>query len=165
MDQIFPEAIAGLIAGVVAPIIFGLWRAIQGWLRMPGEIKLLRNIIVTKRQHILDIRLEKERLGAFSLKNLRQTYRASYYNGLLTELDVCLTNWAPNISPNRKREIYETIDWFNTHFATAERTGLQWYGIAHTGPGKWHSEQMTKEEAEKMFARLEAISWLNIPPR
>ena len=152
-------------AGVVAPVIFGLWRAIQGRLRMPGEIQLLRNIIVTKRQHILNIRLEKERLDPFSLKNLRHTYRASYYNGLLTELDVCLTNWTPNIPPKLKREIYETIDWFNTYFATAEPTGLQGYGIAHTGPGKWHRERMTKEEAAKMFARLEAVSWLKIPPR
>ena len=165
MDQIFPEAIAGLIAGVVAPIIFGLSRAIQGRLRMPREIQLLRNIIVTKREHILDIRLEEERLDTFSLKNLRHTYRASFYNGLLTELDVCLTNWAPNIPPKRKREIYETLDWFNTVCATAESTGIQWYGIAHTGSGKWHSEQMTMEEAEKMFARLESISWLKIPPR
>lgn len=132
---------------------------------MPRELRLLRNIIVTKREHILDIRLEENRLDPFRLKNLRQTYRASYYNGLLTELDVCLTNWAPNIPSKRKREIYETLDWFNTAYATAERTDIQRYGIAHTGPGKWHSDQMTMDEAEEMFTRLDAIAWLNIPPR
>ena len=163
MEQIFSNAAAGLIAGIVAPIIFEVWRYIQRCCAQPKEIELLRSIISHKRDIILHKRLDERKTKESGFSDLNDTHRAGLYNGMLTELDVCLTNWTPNLSPDRKREVYDSLDWFNSTTSRAKPTVLPGtFELAHTGIGKWRSEKMEKCEAERMFDRLESIQWLKL---
>lgn len=166
LEQILPNAIAGLIAGIVAPSIFGFWRFVRNRCALPKEINLLRNVILQKRNYILSPNLDVKEDSQIDSKNLKDTHRAGLYNGLLTEIDVCLSNWTPNLPSEKKREIYESVDWFNTSRAVAQSS--DWpgkYEIVHTGAGKWHSEFMEKTDAEVMFEKLESIEWLKLTPR
>ena len=164
MEPLWQGAIAGVFAGVAAALILGLFRiGRQNWARRQ-DVEYIRALLTEGRIRVLGARdIYNEQVGQTLPADI---VRAGNYNNMLTRIGVALEKWAVDLSHEKRKDIYDALDWYNAdgYFVktNAEKGLAEFIQIP---AGRWPWPLMSVDDAKKKFAQLESISWLKLKAR
>ena len=169
MESIGPSAIAGLIAGVVAPaILAGVESIRKSWLRR-RDVKAVRDLLTDGRKRVMEA--ETRTYHGMPYPVPADVLRAAHYNKMIKQLDGAFNRWAVNLSPKQMKDIkdiFDALDWYHTDpsellLISPNNHGEEIKPI-ELPDGIWPLPKMQKKEAEKKFDKLQSIKWLQLQP-
>ena len=111
MEPLWQGAIAGVFAGVAVALILGLFRiGRQNWARRQ-DVEYIRALLTEGRIRVLGARdIYNEQVGQTLPADI---VRAGNYNNMLTRIGVALEKWAVDLSHEKRKDIYDALDWYN----------------------------------------------------
>ena len=153
------STLTGAIGALIATaILFGVG-LIRDRLAEQQDVKYIREILIDGRKNIMKAKDTyhhgmKTPLSAGAL-------RAANYNKMLKHLGVALEKWTVNLSHDKRKDIFNAVDWYNTASLQAvERDGKAEF--VELPDGKWIADEMPIERAKEKFEKLQSIEWLGI---
>ena len=161
LESIVQGVVIGVVAALVATAILGLAGWVRHCLAKRKDVKYIRDLLIQGRRCMMDAKDGfHEGMGVPISSG---ALRAALYNKMMRRVDVALERWTVNLSHSQKKDIYDALDWFDT-----EEEGL--HAITMNGKvmfpelpeGKWPTDEMSKEAADRKFERLQSIKWLKL---
>ncbi len=161
-----PESIAqGVVIGVAAALVTTAILGLTGWTRhclaKRKDVKYIRGLLIEGRKCMMDVRDGfHEGMGVpISSGSLR----AALYNKMVRRVDVALERWTVNLSHSQKKDVYDALDWFGTEeegLLAIKRNGKVMF--PELPEGKWPTEEMPEEAADRKFMKLQSVKWLKL---
>ena len=156
-ESILTGAIGALIATAIV-LSVGL---ISDLLAERRDVRYIREILIDGRKPIMEAKDThhhgmKKTLSAGAL-------RAANYNRMLKQLDVALENWTVNLSHDKRKDIFDALDWYNTDSLQAvNRNGKAVF--VELPAGKWVTDELPMNVVTEKFEKLQSIEWLKLDP-
>ena len=159
MGPVVQGAFAGLIAALVATAILGVAKYVRQWLANGQDMKYIRDILVQAKKPVLEA--QDTFHGGMGVTIPADVLRAAQYNYLMRRVSVALEKWALNLSHDQRKDIYDALAWHHEDglYATNKGGTVQFKELPQ---GRWPTTEMSKEEAERKFRRLQVIKWLKV---
>lgn len=161
MDSILGSSLAGAIAAVTATVILGMAKLIYKWIVRNHDIVHLRTIFDLGRERIMkDEDVYNKNMNTILKADF---LRAAQYNNMIKILEVNLEKWMLHLSHNQRKDVLDALDWYHTDnlqvVKNSQSGNLQHIELKD---GRWPTSDMPLAEAEKRFAKLQSLRWLNL---
>ena len=164
MKNIAGNALAGLIAALVASLIL----IVAEWLHQKHlqrlDVKQIREVLTEGRKKVLE---SKETtfpdIGTVS----GDVLRCAQYNLMIEQLRLALDHRTSKLSYVKRKEIFDALNWYHTdgdRLYVIKRSDGNLVFSPDLPPGKWPTLDMKKNFAVARFKRIESIKWLNLKP-
>ena len=159
MESIINSAVAGIIAGLAVTVILGAAGFFRQWRGKRREVKYIRGILITGMERVMGAKDTYH--PGMKAWMMADALRAAQYSYLLKQVDVALEGRTVRLSHDEKKDIYDALDWFNAEGLHAVKQGDD-VRFVEVPVGKWPTNTMSLEQAERRLQKLRSIGWLKL---
>ncbi len=159
MDSLCESVVAGAAAAIAATIILGFAKYVYEMVARSRDEKYIRSVLMKGKERVLSATDAYNNSMGATLPE--EVLRAAQYNNMIKELDIALEKWAPHLTHDQRKGIFDALDWYHTdnlQFTLRGKVPTE----VDLPPGKWPTTQMPLDRAQEKFEKLQSIEWLNL---